>query len=613
MVSHQWPLKHKAQVGRWLRCYWPPLVPAFLLNSMAYVSGRCDLHPLNTTWERFRFRFNESVLLTALLCGAFAADDPYKATPWLNLWALYAYCFHVCWARMLPTPYGAVLTYFSLPLFYLLHKLRRRRRDAHEEPATPESHDEASEQLGPAAAAAAASIRSGVKEVKKSVKDGPENLGNVTATAASFSAETHQLQGVNGAPAREVTEVAFLAEGEKFALKKISCMEGVQVASSFEAAEREAKDKLARPATKSKNTKKRTQVAEAAEQKLKRKAIARRKKTSQIARPKDMGPVQCWAIGVLHSDDDTVAVGLEERRGARLSAGRHRAKEKNIWRAYQTGHHSEQKGSICLEKEALSQPTELHEESAGCLVGPRDAPFCGSVRSYDVTSSRRFGLKVPAEWLHLAQLCEQEVFLWSFGDTWRQEMSWYTMKLIREQWVEPFIDTSKWEYFDLSCKSRDDTNDKVLHDAVASGKRLGAIFKEPTITPTTEQVKEFGLKKPFGSPNGAMRRTPWLGFERPVYFERHAVGGEYGASWKAVGKGKVLTTYWPEDEKDKPVIIDGRVLHDDESAVVVYDNPLDNVGDLAHIFFQRCLEANIVPYVVTKKILRMQICRSLIL
>ncbi|CAK9043705.1 unnamed protein product [Durusdinium trenchii] len=111
---------------------------------------------------------------------------------------------------------------------------------------------QASEQLGPAAAAAAASIRSGVKEVKKSVK---ENLGNVTATAASFSAETHQLQGVNGAPAREVTEVAFLAEGafgavmkvscnrtgEKFALKKISCMEGVQVASSFEAAEREAK------------------------------------------------------------------------------------------------------------------------------------------------------------------------------------------------------------------------------------------------------------------------------------------------------------------------------------------------------------------------------------
>jgi hypothetical protein len=32
----------------------------------------------------------------------------------------------------------------------------------------------------------------------------------------------------------------------------------------------------------------------------------------------------------------------------------------------------------------------------------------------------------------------------------------------------------------------------------------------------------------------------------------------------------VLTTYWPEDEKEKPVIIDGRVLHDDESAVATW-------------------------------------------
>mmetsp|Transcript_38081 Transcript_38081/g.61386 ORF Transcript_38081/g.61386 Transcript_38081/m.61386 type:complete len:538 (-) Transcript_38081:114-1727(-) len=197
-----------------------------------------------------------------------------------------------------------------------------------------------------------------------------------------------------------------------------------------------------------------------------------------------------------------------------------------------------------------------------------------------------------------------------------EEMSWYTMKIIMEKWVLPFVDTSKWEYFDLSCKGRDATDDKVLHDAVASGKKFGAIFKEPTITPTSEQVKSLGLKKAFGSPNGAMRRG-WngitisrdtihipgikLGFERPVFFERHAVGGEYGASWKNVGKGRVLTTFWPEDSKGKPLIIDGRELSDDSSAVVVYDNPLDNVGDLAHIFFARCLEANIVPYVVTKK------------
>lgn len=34
---------------------------------------------------------------------------------------------------------------------------------------------------------------------------------------------------------------------------------------------------------------------------------------------------------------------------------------------------------------------------------------------------------------------------------------------------------------------------------------------------------------------------------------------------------------------------------------VVYHNPLDNVSDLGHHFFKRCLEAEVTPYVVTKK------------
>jgi len=63
----------------------------------------------------------------------------------------------------------------------------------------------------------------------------------------------------------------------------------------------------------------------------------------------------------------------------------------------------------------------------------------------------------------------------------------------------------------------------------------------------------------------------------------------------------VLTTFFPDNIKDQPTVIDGREVNDDTTAVVVYDNPLDNVGDLAHIFFTRCLEAGIVPYVVTKK------------
>jgi isocitrate dehydrogenase len=184
-----------------------------------------------------------------------------------------------------------------------------------------------------------------------------------------------------------------------------------------------------------------------------------------------------------------------------------------------------------------------------------------------------------------------------------------------KKWINPYIDTSKWEYFDLSCVARDNTEDKCLHDAVASGAKLKAIFKEPTVTPTEKQKKLLGLKKTWGSPNGAMRKG-WngitisrdtihiegmeLGFKRPVLFERHAVGGEYGAGWKAVGPGKLTTMFSPADGS-APLKVDERNLPDESSVAVVYHNPLDNVPDLAHIFFARCLEAKVTPYVVTKK------------
>jgi len=196
-----------------------------------------------------------------------------------------------------------------------------------------------------------------------------------------------------------------------------------------------------------------------------------------------------------------------------------------------------------------------------------------------------------------------------------EEMTHYAMNLIIDKWVLPYFETSEWDQYDLSCKARDESNDQVLHDAVDAGKKVGAIFKEPTITPSKIQVKEMGLTKAFGSPNGAMRRG-WngitisrdtihidgieLGYKNPVLFERHAVGGEYGAGWNKVGKGTLLTTYIPEDG-EAPFVVDKRDLTDDHNVCVVYHNPYDNVIDLAHYFFKRCLEAEVTPYIVTKK------------
>jgi isocitrate dehydrogenase len=165
------------------------------------------------------------------------------------------------------------------------------------------------------------------------------------------------------------------------------------------------------------------------------------------------------------------------------------------------------------------------------------------------------------------------------------------MQLILDQWINPHLDTSRWEFYDLSCASRDRTNDKVLQDAVSAGKRIGSIFKEPTITPTAAQVQSMGLKKSWPSPNGLMRRG-WngitisrdtihivgveLGFKRPVVFDRHATGGEYGAAFKHVGPGRVVSTFTPA-EGGPQVVIDDRRVTDKSSSVVVYDNPHDNL------------------------------------
>jgi len=196
-----------------------------------------------------------------------------------------------------------------------------------------------------------------------------------------------------------------------------------------------------------------------------------------------------------------------------------------------------------------------------------------------------------------------------------EEMTRYCMQLVLDKWIAPRVDTSNWNYFDLSCKNRDATEDEVLRLAVEAGKTMGAIFKEPTVTPTEVQKKELGLKKAWGSPNGAMRNG-WngitisrdtihiegmrLGFKRPVLFERQAVGGEYGAGWKPVGVGRVQTVFTPHQGVEQ-ILVYQRDVTDDESVVVTYHNPLDRVPDLARIFYERCYEKKVTPYVVTKK------------
>jgi isocitrate dehydrogenase len=252
---------------------------------------------------------------------------------------------------------------------------------------------------------------------------------------------------------------------------------------------------------------------------------------------------------------------------------------------------SSSKGSEWAQEETMMMKKRRSAakrfSSRGDIKSGRKMSSSSSARSYASSSSSSDQKLVAAPMVYVAG----------------EEMTKYVMDLVKEKWIAPHVDTSKWEHFDLSAKNRDDTNDQVLKDVVAAGFKLKAIFKEPTITPTADQVKRLGLKKTWGSPNGAMRRG-WngitisrdtihidgieLGYKSPVLFERHAVGGEYAAGWKNVGRGTLKTTFVPKDGPDagKEIVVDERECKDEISAVVTYDNAYDNVHNLAKFFFE---------------------------
>ena len=52
-----------------------------------------------------------------------------------------------------------------------------------------------------------------------------------------------------------------------------------------------------------------------------------------------------------------------------------------------------------------------------------------------------------------------------------EEMTRYAAQLMLENWLEPHVDTSAWEFFDLSCAARDASNDQTLKDAVPRARR----------------------------------------------------------------------------------------------------------------------------------------------
>ncbi len=135
------------------------------------------------------------------------------------------------------------------------------------------------------------------------------------------------------------------------------------------------------------------------------------------------------------------------------------------------------------------------------------------------------------------------------------EMAAILWKETKEKLVLPFVEL-KTEYYDLSIRNRDATDDQVTIDSAMATKKYGVAVKCATITPNLERVQEYNLKKMWKSPNGTIRalldgtvfRAPILirgiepyikSWKKPITLARHAYGDLYRATEIRVdGPGK---------------------------------------------------------------------------
>jgi isocitrate dehydrogenase len=143
------------------------------------------------------------------------------------------------------------------------------------------------------------------------------------------------------------------------------------------------------------------------------------------------------------------------------------------------------------------------------------------------------------------------------------EMTRIIWKIIKEKLIYPYLDLDLI-YYDLGLENRDHTEDKITIEAAHAIKKYGVGAKCATITPDSERLKEYKLKKEWDSPNGTIRsimdgtvfRKPIAiknilpavrSWKKPIVVGRHAYGDLYkGTSLHVPGPGKVELVYSSE-------------------------------------------------------------------
>lgn len=144
------------------------------------------------------------------------------------------------------------------------------------------------------------------------------------------------------------------------------------------------------------------------------------------------------------------------------------------------------------------------------------------------------------------------------------EMTRILWKMIKDELILPFVELDT-EYYDLGLPHRDETGDRVTHEAGEAIKKYHVGVKCATITPNAQRVEEYNLHEMWKSPNGTIRaildgtvfRAPIViknlspavkNWEKPITIARHAYGDVYkGTEYRAEGKGRAELVFTGED------------------------------------------------------------------
>ena len=147
------------------------------------------------------------------------------------------------------------------------------------------------------------------------------------------------------------------------------------------------------------------------------------------------------------------------------------------------------------------------------------------------------------------------------------EMTRVLWEMLKEKLIRPWADVNL-ETYDLGLENRDRTEDKVTVDSARATLKHGVAVKCATITPNSERVKEYKLKKEWKSPNATIRamldgtvfRSPIMtrnikpsvpSWKKPIIVGRHAYGDVYkNTEYRVEGPGTAELVFTGRDGKE---------------------------------------------------------------